>query len=211
MKRKRKKIEAKEQSSVFDIRTLLLSAMFLCGVCAGCITASYTAGDSANVLNEYISKEILVSSSDITGKELFLKAVISLYKYPVIIFLLGYTAFGIVFIPATLILRGYFISFCVTSVIQALGYKGVSIALSLYGFQALLSIPCILILATKAMCASQGFFSFIREGKERRLTPPVPDGYLTCFLLCIACMTVCAAVETLLIPGFTAWSYALIF
>ncbi len=209
MKTKRKKNKTKEQSSAFDIRTLLLSAMFLCGVCAGCITVSYITGDSANVLNEYIKKEILVSASDITGKELFLKSAVSLCKYPIVIFLLGYTAFGIAFIPAILILRGYFISFCVTSVIRALGYKGIPTALSLYGFQALLSIPCILIIATKAMRASQAFFSFTREGKERRLSP-VPDGYLTCFLLCIACLTVCAAVEALLLPRLSAWSYALI-
>ena len=211
MRIKRKKSENKDKVRVFDIRVLFLSAMFLCGVCAGCITASYITGDGANLLNEYISKGILVSEVDTTGKELFFKAFITFVKYPAIIFLLGYTAFGILFIPLVLVLRGYFISFCVTSVIQALGYKGILSALCIYGFQAVISIPCILIVAAKAMRASQGFFSFVREEKDKRMVSPLTDGYLTCFLICIVFLAVCAAVEAFLIPKLSVWSHTLIF
>ncbi len=211
MKKKRKKFKSQERLRILDIRTVFLSAMFLCGVCAGCVTATYITGDCANFLNEYLTKEVLVSVSDIRVKEFFLKTLIALYKYPVVIFLFGYTAFGIVFIPAVLTLRGYFISFCVTSVVRGLGYKGLLTALSLYGLQAVLSIPCVLIIATKAMRASQGFLALAREGQERRLTSPIPEGYFACFLICIACLTVCAALEVLLVPKLSAWSYALIF
>lgn len=210
MKKKRKKSESKENLRILDIRMVFLSAMFLCGVCAGCATAAYITGDYANFLNEYITKEVLVSVSDIQVKEFFLKTLVSLYKYPMVIFLLGYTAFGIFFIPVVLILRGYFISFCVTSIVRGLGYKGLLTAFSIYGLQTVLSIPCLLVISMKAMRASQGFLSLVREEKDRRLISPIPERYFLCFLICIACLTFCAVLEVLLVPKLSVWSYALI-
>lgn len=210
-KRIKKREDVNKLSARVDIAVVILSAILLCAICAGCITASCVTEDSAGFLNEYISKNALYAGQVIAGREQFFKSLITLVKYPAIVFSLGYTAFGTVLIPGVLFFRGFFLSFSVASVIRVLGYKGLAAALSVYGLQALVSIPCTLIIAAKAMRASQRFFSFAKAGKEQRVIPHAPDGYFTCFFICIICLTLCALLEVLLVPKLSALSYTLIF
>ena len=81
--------------------------------------------------------------------------------WPAGIFLLGFSALGAVLIPPLLCARGFFLSYCVSLLVQWFGLRGLLAALAVFGVSALLVLPALL---------AVGFAAF-RSSLRRRLAP----------------------------------------
>jgi len=205
-----KKIFKKEEAVYIDsglnISVVFFAALLLCGIIAGGIANSYLSADSGQALGKYISEFISSHSLDADPKRPFLDAIINSFKYPIVIFLLGYTVFGFASIPIIVFLKGFFISFSATAIMRTLGYQGIALALSMYGIQAFFSIPCILIIATQAMKQSLIFLTLIRTEKNKRNIHPFPKKYIISFIICIITLLLCSIFEVYTVPKLVALS-----
>ena len=183
-----------------SVSIAVLAAMLLIGIVAGCVTASYVSGDSGQTLSEYVNQYVSLLGAGEGGGNLFPGTLFNLYKYPLLSFLFGFTAFGILLIPATVCVRGFFLSFSVGSMIRLFGYKGMLLALAVYGTQALITIPCLLIISAQAMRASRGFLQIMASGKRASVGSVFPKGYFVMFGVCMIVIFLCVLLEIFVTP-----------
>ena len=80
-------------------------------------------------------------------------------RFFLLLFLLGTSWLGVVFIPAASLLRGAVLGSGVAALYAAYSYRGLLDALIIYGAPALWSLPCFLIAAGDAFSASRALAS----------------------------------------------------
>ena len=125
----------------FDVTIVIMTVCLVCGVVIGCATSFH--------MNEPFSlfKEYNVFSEGVSVNYSYFKVYFNLIKYPLIVFLLGFTAFGEIAVPLTVAVKGFFISFSVSLMMHGNGTHGLLCALAVFGVQAIISVPSILILS----------------------------------------------------------------
>ena len=109
---------------------------------------------------------------------------------------------GVFLIPAAVIARGFFLAFTVTSCIRVFGAAhGLLFSLSLLGLPTLLTLPCMMLLATYGGVSSLSLFlNTISRGRKPILTPVVSKAAFARLGLCIILMTAAALLETYICP-----------
>lgn len=133
---------------------LLLCGFFLFGVMLGRIASGVVTQENVQQLHTYLLHygQITQQPSDMIGSSLSL--LMTYYRYPLLVFLLGFSAVGIVLIPAVCMSQGFFLSFSVQCFAKAFGKRGVALALSALGVRCLFTVPCTLFLALWAVADS---------------------------------------------------------
>lgn len=179
----------------------LMTAVFLCGVVAGCVTAATVDTSSGQTLSEYITSYLEGMTPVHEYGSLFLSTLFNYLKYPVLSFLFGFTALGVLCVPAVVCVRGFFLSFSVTTVIRMFGYKGLLVALSMFGFSSFITISCLLIISAFAMCAAISFLRFMLNKKRYVIGSILPVGYFTVFGFCAVIMIISAALDAFITPS----------
>ncbi len=177
----------------------IISALFLCGAVVGCVAASYMSSDaltqSAGPLTAYLSAD----TPDTAAVSIF-SAVFNACKYPAAAFFLGFTALGVFFVPFLALLRGFFLSFAVTSVARLFGADGIPVYVAVFGLVNILSLPCLIILASQSLVSAFSMASMI-SGKGRKQLSVFPKGYFIRAAVCAPILVVSALVELYLVPG----------
>lgn len=146
----------------------LLSALFLAGAIVGMAAASYVASEGE--LRDYITGYVSDYSSVPKTGELVGLAFFNAFKYHLPVVLFGFTALGVFLIPALVLVRGFFLSFAVTSFINVLGSGGLVLALGVLGFQSLITLPCLLLLGAQGFALSTSVLTSggLRPGIRRK-------------------------------------------
>jgi len=137
---------------------------FLFGAAVGCI---FVANSEKSFFANLIGSDLNAFIADGTYEYSYFKTFLNLVKYPIFLFLSAFTAFGPISIPLFIFLKGTMISISISSVIAAYGKKGVIAALSLFGFQTAVSIPCVLILAAMSFNVSKMFLGLLMPQGRR--------------------------------------------
>lgn len=120
-------------------------------------------------------------------------------RYPLMAFLLGFTAVGGVLLPGLVFAQGFSLSFSVACFSAAMARDGVSLALSVLGVRCLVTLPCLLLLAAKAWEESR------RRSAGRE---PCDEVYILRFLLCLLLLLLGTVLERAFVPGFVALALA---
>ena len=102
---------------------VLLGASFFLGGAAGCVMAGLVGGEGQGALAEYI-RGYLDLAAEGGMQPPFWPLVWELIRFPLLVFLLGFTALGVVGMPVLFAVRGFLLcfaaaSFVVMSVITA--------------------------------------------------------------------------------------------
>ncbi|NLA86338.1 MAG: hypothetical protein GX847_03455, partial [Clostridiales bacterium] len=105
-------------------------------------------------LNEYISGYLSFFLTDASAEVSLFSAVASNFKYHLLALFLGFSILGVVSIPFLSAVRGFFLSFSVSAVIKLFGSRGILLALSIFGINTLITIPCFFVLSVSAFSAS---------------------------------------------------------
>lgn len=197
-----KKISSKRIAEETKSVTAYIAVMFLfllCGMITGYIFSLYAGKAESNYLFQSELKNIITYG---IGDYSFGQAFFNLLKYPAAIFILSYTAFGIFAIPATVAMKGFFMSVSVAYVIQTIGRSGIFLALAILGIQALASIPCILITAAFSFEISSFFFNASRKAKQHfYLTQRKPDAaFVIVFVMLCLIFALVAMLDIALTP-----------
>ncbi len=181
-----------------SLNAAIMIIFFLVGMVAGCIFNVYANDAGSNILFNNNLKEIATNGATTYS---FTKTYINLVKYPAIIFLLGYTALGIFAIPLAVSIKGFFISFSVSSVIQAFGMSGFCAALAMFGLQTMVSIPCIIIMASFSLETSKLFTNVLHRSKKQVSSNFTnPSLHIILFIITAILLLIFALFDTLLTP-----------
>lgn len=175
----------------------LLGCVFLFGGVLGCVAAGCIEGESAGALEEYLRAYLTMSREGSEG--LSLAGILwERFRFPLCILLMSFTAFGVVCIPAVLLLRGFLFSFSIACFFRLFGWNGLLLAAALFGFSALLWLPALFEMSVLGL--EQAYRLFQRCTGEKRERILLPSGGLASWGICGAALGVSAALEYFVVP-----------
>ena len=189
------------------VALVILTAVFLLGGGAGCLMASWVGGGGGTGLAEYI-RAYLISVQEGLGSGPTVWAVLwDALRYPAAVLVLGFTALGLIGIPAAFLLRGFFLSFAVASFVRLFGWYGLLLAGIIFGVPGMISVPVLFVLGTQGWAASRTMAQ--RLSRTGRQASPYGRVYWTRCGLCGAGLLLCVCVEQVvtvrLLAAAAAW------
>lgn len=197
----------KNFKSIFAEISPSLAIMIICillGVAAGCV---FTANSENGAIEGIIGEDIRALSESGTGDYSFLKTFFNLIKYPAASFFLAYSAFGIICIPLLSFFRGFVLSVSISSIISTFGKKGILTALSMFGIQTVISIPClILITALSFDCSKLFAFAVLAPRGQVLAKKPNLLYFSLFFVFCVILLLLAAVMDTALTPSLLSLS-----
>ena len=180
-------------------RALFLARFFLCGALAGHLYAAGCGEDAWTALKQYLDGYCRLYDGG--GVEPSMASCVVMYfGYGLLLFLLGFSAAGVVLIPALSGAFGFFTMYTVSCFVRCFGRPGALLALGALLVRMVFTLPCFLVLAGAAWPLSMELFA-LSFGRGRR-SPPVLYGsrYLLLFVLCAIVLAVGVFCERLLTP-----------
>ena len=182
----------------------VLALCFLIGLIAGCLFSLWGGEPADNAAHEILTG---LAEGDVYTPNLWI-ALWSQFQYPVICFLLGLTLLGVFLIPAAVAARGFFLAFTVTSCVRVFGaWQGLAFSLSILGLPALLTLPCLLILATYGGVSSLSLLlNTLSRGKTPPFCPMLSKAAFIRLGICALAMTAAALLEAYICPILVNWA-----
>lgn len=195
--------------SNFSVNSAILLLFLLLGTVIGMILTKQTGEGSAlssfeNDINEIVQNGV--------GEYSLIKTFFNATKFPLAIFLLGFTVFGVFFAPLVVCVKGCLLSMSVSAIINSFGAKGFILALSMFGIQALAAIPCIIILSSYSMEVSKGFLSAFNKFKKNSLkTRPQTSSFVILFFVVVFILFLFSLLDVTVTPKLVSLSAKTIF
>ena len=146
-------------------RMVFLALFFLAGVCLGQVLAGRVPREAGRELSEYLQHYVTVEGG-VTGGAV-LSALVLYLRYPLLAALLGFASIGVVLLPCTALLFGFFLSFSVCCFTAAFGADGVLLALAVFGLRCAVTLPVFFLLAVPAW-GSAAALAAMSFGRGRR-------------------------------------------
>jgi len=171
------------------------AAFFTLGGLAGCFLAFRVTGAGIETMTAYLDRFLETARSGGLNIPELPELLWRSLRWPLAAFLLGFSALGLLGIPALCSMRGFFLAFSISSFAQAYGQQGLAIAFILLGIPGLLSIPSFMLLTTQSFstaCVLAGRSGW-REGPFRR------EHFFRCGV-CAAAVCVSLLMERYLVP-----------
>lgn len=169
---------------------LFCAVLFAAGIVAGTLlSAGFVEGGGAA---EYMSG-YLPALAEIASAGMF-RYFLILLRYPLLVFLLGFSALGTVGVPVVSFARGFSLAFALSALTRLYASSGALMACLLFGAVSALAVPVFLFLASGA------FLSSMRLGRAwfSAPVPPEPGGaaaYFLRLLIALAILLLLAAGE----------------
>lgn len=143
MARRSGKALKSQQISDGLIPTAVLLLCFLAAGVAGCLAAASVEAGSAASLSEYLQNYLALLAEGETVSPSIWAVAWELGRWPLLVFLLGFTALGAVAIPAAFCVRGFLLAYAIASFVRVFGNVGLVMALAVFGMTALISVPAL--------------------------------------------------------------------
>ncbi len=148
----RLKARTAERFTLLTLGLFLLS--LLIGLYAGGVLAARQSELVVPELRRYFDTYSAAVQNVTPGLQTVLQSLFLYFRYPLLVFLLGFASFGVTLIPLLSALLAFSFSYSVCCFVAALGTKGMVLALALLGLRYLLTLPCFLVLGVPALRTS---------------------------------------------------------
>lgn len=149
---------------------VMTAAFFALGSGLGHLVSACAIERNGGLISAYLEQFLCIAQSDgLFCPDLFQFLWLSL-RWPLAAFVLGFSALGLLALPLLSGLRGFLLSFAVGTFAQALGRRGLGIAVLLLGGSSLISVPIFLLVATQSFSASKALASH-KTGQGRKELP----------------------------------------
>lgn len=180
-------------------RLLLLALAFLAGALGGHLYAGSCGQEAWEALGQYLGD--YCRAYDGGGAEIsLLSCVVMYFGYAVLLFLLGFSAAGVVLIPALSGMFGFFTMYTVSCFVRCYGRAGTALALGAMVVRLVFTLPCFFLLAGAAWPLSTELFA-LSFGRGKRSSPVLYGSrYFLLFVLCAAVLALGVFCERLLTP-----------
>ena len=181
------------------LRGLLLAVLFLAGALAGHLYAGSCGEETWTALGQDLDDYCRLY--DAGGVETSLVSCMVMYfGYGLALFLLGFSAAGVVLIPALSGVFGFFTMYTVSCFVRCYGRSGAVLAMGALIVRLVFTLPCFLVLAGAAWPLSMELFA-LSFGRGKRSTPVLYGSrYFLIVLLCAVILAVGVFCERLLTP-----------
>ena len=164
---------------------LAVAFPFLVGTILGCIMAISASEQSDLLLRRYLEAYLLFVENGDVDEPNFLNILWSYFRFPVIAFGLGFTAAGVAGVPLLFAIRGFLLSFSISSFIKLFGMIGAKLSFLLLGISELAALPVLFVLGTQGFSMSVRLLERIMIGKRG-----APIFERSFFLRCCCCAVV---------------------
>ena len=180
---------------------LFLSVCFLIGGLIGDLYAKSSDVSLQAAFRQYLSDYFFWFER--SGASVPIGRCILLYFTPVCVaFLFGFSPFGMIAVPICSAGLGFLSFFTVSCFVQSFGKDGVLLAASLTALRLLFTLPCYLVIASKAMILSTHLLS-LSVGRGKRVQPLSDCGrYIIIWAICLCCLCIGILCERTLTPIF---------
>ena len=181
------------------VRLLLLALAFLGGALAGPLYAGSCGQEAWEALGQYLGDYCRLYDGG--GIEIsLLSCVVMYFGYAVLLFLLGFSAAGVVLIPALSGMFGFFTMYTVSCFVRCYGRAGAALALGAMVVRLVFTLPCFFLLAGAAWPLSTELFS-LSFGRGKRSSPVLYGSrYFLWFVLCGVVLALGVFCERMLTP-----------
>ena len=181
------------------VRLLLLALAFLGGALAGHLYAGSCGQEAWEALGQYLGDYCRLYDGG--GIEIsLLSCVVMDVGYAVLLFLLGFSAAGVVLIPALSGMFGFFTMYTVSCFVRCYGRAGAALALGAMVVRLVFTLPCFFLLAGAAWPLSTELFS-LSFGRGKRSSPVLYGSrYFLWFVLCGVVLALGVFCERMLTP-----------
>lgn len=176
---------------------LLLSACFLAGGLAGCLVAARVGGAGETSLNDYLNAFLRAAQAGRVDVPALWAQVWDTLRWPLLALLLGFTALGVLALPALFAVRGFLLAFSIASFLRAFGGPGWLLAWLIFGPGGALSLPALFVLGVQSLLSARAM-AVRGEGKGTALWGR--DCLVRC-ALCLGAVCVCLLVERTVVPA----------
>ena len=175
---------------------LLLAAAFAVGSVAGCVAAGVVrdpSGELTGYVRNYLSLAAEASLVPRFGVVLWRTARLALA-----VVALGFTAVGLVGIPALFLCKGFALCYAVSAFYRFFGTAGLAPALILFGLSAFVWLPALLELGVRGLLGAYGLLR--RAAGDGRYPLGRREGALVRYGICVLALLACAGVEYAVVP-----------
>lgn len=124
----------------------LLAGFFLVGGLLGCLLAARVGGGADDSLSTYMEGYLSAAQAGKAGAPSLLTALWEAFRYPLACVVLGFTTAGAVLVPLVVAMRGFFLSFAVSSFVRMFGARGLLMSAGVFLPACLVVIPCMFLL-----------------------------------------------------------------
>ncbi len=180
------------------IPLLLLAFPFLIGGIIGTACAAMAEGEGAIALKQYIEAYLSAAEAGLLSTCSFWSLLWDNFRFPVLVFLLGFTGLGLLGIPILLGVRGFLLAFSLSSFIKLFGVEGAGVAFTLLGVAELVVLPVLFILGEQGIGSSKRLLERMVTGKRTALI--FERVYFVRSLGCFVVLLLCSFIQYLIIP-----------
>lgn len=130
---------------------LCLALCFGGGVAAGCFFAGLLGETVQTGLSDYLNGCFTGFRDGNVVLPSLLSTLWELCRWPLLVFLFGFTALGVLGVPAVFLARGFLMSYAVSVLVRLFGGAGFLAALVLFGLSGVFVLPALFILGSDAL------------------------------------------------------------
>jgi len=152
-------------------QTLILFFCFAGAGLAGCLTVAWAGEAGASTLAGYLHGYVELLSGGTAATASLWSVIWELCRWPLLVFLLGLTAFGGVAIPAVFCVRGFLLAYSIASFMRVFGAAGILAALAIFAMTAFASVPALFCVGTLAFSNSLRLAAGALENRPAALFP----------------------------------------
>lgn len=183
----------------------LLSALCVVSVCfaagglLGWVLAAQVGGGGNDSLTAYLQSYLAAAQSGQAAAPDLLSVLWETLRWPLFTFFMSFTALGVLGIPVLFAMRGFLLSFAVSSFVRMFGGAGGVLAFFAFGLTGLVAVPVLFVLGTQGFMAARALaVRYLGDAKR-----PLPFGqvyFLRCGI-CAAALTLCVLLEYFAVPA----------
>ena len=178
---------------------VVVSAAFALGGVLGCGLAAQVGGGGGDMLHAYVTGYLTAARAGEAAPPHMLSVVWSTIRWPVFAVLMGFTGLGLLGIPVLFSIRGFLLSFAITSFVRMFGGVGGVLAFLTFGVTGLVAIPVLFVLGVQGLAAARLLAGQCLGDGKRSL--PFGRSYWVRCGLCSAALCLCALLEYAAVPA----------
>lgn len=176
-----------------------VSVAFALGGLLGCFLAAQVDGGGNDGLMAYLQGYLASARAGAVAPPTLWSVVWENLRWPLFTFFMSFTALGMLGIPVLFSMRGFLLSFAVSSFVRMFGGAGGVLAFFAFGMTGLIAVPVLFVLGVQGFAAARElagrFF-----GESKRALPFGRAYFLRCGA-CVAALAVCVLLEYFAVPA----------
>ena len=179
---------------------VVTAAFFALGGLAGCLLAFQVKSDGSSAMAAYLGRFLMTAQEGTLTTPPFSALLWRSFRWPLAVFVLGFSTLGLVGIPALASLRGFFLAFSISSFARAYGYSGLTIAFFLLGIPGCFAVPAFFLLSAQSFLTA---LSMLGQGGRRKESLLYSSHFFRCGV-CVTAVCVSLLLERYLVPVLIA-------